>query len=154
MNNRGAFIALAIGVFLMLSTGAIIMYKQRGLRNNNPGNIKKSSIKWRGMSKVQDDNTFVKFDRMEDGINAMYKNLLAYKTKYGLDTVEKIINRWAPSSENNTTAYVNSVSKSLGINPTDKLTLDRYPTLISAIIKHENGVLLPSDVISRGVNLA
>lgn len=76
----------------------------RGLRNNNPGNIRHGNS-WKGeiMGK---DNAFETFEFVEWGIRAIYVTLNTYRTKYKCTTVEQIINRWAPPSENNTKNYV------------------------------------------------
>ena len=79
----------------------------RGIRNNNPGNIEKSkNNKWQGMAESQPDKRFITFTSPEWGIRAIARILINYKDKYDLDTVKKIISRWAPPSENNTGAYV------------------------------------------------
>ncbi len=128
----------------------------RGIRNNNPGNINKG-IGFQG--EIQgDDSRFATFETPEMGIRALAKNLITYDRKYGLNTPQAIINRWAPSNENNTNAYVNVVSKALGVNPTDKLNM-RDPAvmakLASAIIQHENGQNpYSAEQINAGVNMA
>jgi hypothetical protein len=70
------------------------------------------------------------------------KNLLAYHAK-GVDTVEQIIGRWAPASENPDLGdYVKTVAKKLGVDPREPLNLkDRkvLTSLATAIIEHENG---------------
>lgn len=114
----------------------------RGIRNNNPGNIRHGA-KWLGMAPVQDDPDFVKFLIPEYGIRAMTVILVNYKKRSGIDTVQKVINRWAPPNENDTKAYVNSVASSLGKNPDQKIDLEDMNVLeplILAIIQHENGV--------------
>jgi hypothetical protein len=71
----------------------------RSLRNNNPGNIEKSAVKWQGEVEGS-DSRFVTFATPEDGLRAMQQNLLTYQDKHGLNTVEGIIGRWAPAKEN------------------------------------------------------
>lgn len=119
--------------------------QSRGIRNNNPGNIERSKIKWNGMSKDQSsDSRFIVFEYPQDGIRSMARVLQKYQSKYKLDTIEKVINRWAPPSENNVTAYVNYVSKKSGISPKQKINLNDSNTLLlimSAMIEHENGYM-------------
>jgi hypothetical protein len=113
----------------------------RGLRNNNPGNIVLSDIPWLGKIAGEDER-FETFQTPEHGLRALSLNLLNYARKYGLQTIEDIIPRWAPASENNTSAYINSVSQKLGIDPTQPLNLedpDMLAKLSSAIVAHENG---------------
>ncbi|MDX7989419.1 structural protein, partial [Xenorhabdus sp. 12] len=55
--------------------------------------------------------------------------------------VAKMIDRWAPNNENNTSAYIKGVAQSLGVDPHQVLVVDK-PTLIAlakSIIRHENG---------------
>ena len=129
----------------------------RGIRNNNPGNIVKSSIRWEGQVDGQ-ESRFVSFATPQAGIAALGKNLLAYQSKHGLDTVEGIIGRWAPASENNTAAYVSRVAKEMGVAPNTKLNLRDQATLqglTAAIIRHENGGNpYGADVVAAGVSAA
>jgi hypothetical protein len=114
----------------------------RGIRNNNPGNIRHSPAKWQGMSLEQPDKAFVKFDEPFSGIRALAKLLLNYQRKHGLSTPREIINRWAPPKENNTNAYVNAVAHAQGVHPDTRLNLKDPITLkilVQSIILHENG---------------
>lgn len=118
--------------------GAIGM---RGIRNNNPGNIRHSSTKWQGQSATQTDSAFVQFVTPEYGIRALSKVLDTYSAKYGLNTVRGIINRYAPPSENITGAYVSAVAGALGVSPDQVIDVKGSKAkLVAAIIKHENGL--------------
>lgn len=67
--------------------------------------------------------------------------LLCNYHKGGYNSVSKIINRWAPTNENNTSAYINGVAKALSVDPHQVLDMNK-PTLIAlakSIIRHENG---------------
>jgi hypothetical protein len=114
----------------------------RGIRNNNPGNIRLSKTVWQGQKLVPEDPDFVAFSTPLYGLRALMKTLLTYHFKYGLDTVESIINRYAPPHENATDAYIFSVSRALKVRRTDKINLTLKPTLIAlaqAIVLRENG---------------
>lgn len=118
------------------------MSQKRGIRNNNPGNIKHSADKWVGMSPVQDDKMFVKFISPEYGIRALYKNLLTYRNKYGLNTIRGIIMRWAKKDVHGEVPYENYfafLEKRLGLDRNAVIPLEKYPQLIDGIIKFENG---------------
>ena len=135
------------------------MNKQtRGERNNNPGNIDRSNIKWQGMSTDQPDSRFITFGTPEDGIRALAKVLLTYYRKHGLDTVHGIVSRWAPSVENDTSSYVNYVADALGVTPDDQINVenpDMLVRLVKAIIHHENGRVIYSDAtIEDGIDRA
>ncbi|EAT13383.1 structural protein [Bermanella marisrubri] len=129
----------------------------RGVRNNNPGNIRSTvSDYWEGQ--IGTDGSFAIFESPEFGIRAMGRTLMNYDRLYGLNTVSEIISRWAPSNENNTEAYIDAVADELGVFtfwPLDLNDADRLTQLIKAIIKHENGIQPYSDdLIARGVRLA
>ena len=113
----------------------------RGIRNNNPGNIVRTGETWRGMSADQSaDSRFVVFDDPVWGLRALARVLRKYNAA-GLNTVQAIINRWAPPVENDTGAYVRSVAARLGVSPTQPLVLtdEIMAGLMSAITEHENG---------------
>ena len=112
--------------------------KTRGFRNNNPGNIKKGS-KWIGLSFLQSDKHFCKFQSIEYGIRAIFKILETYRRKHGINTMASMIYRWAPPSENNTVSYINIVKKRTNINPDELLSIIEYPKIVEAIIFMENG---------------
>lgn len=129
----------------------------RGLRNNNPGNIRKTGDKWRGLSATQTDKSFFQFTDAKYGIRAMGKLLKNYQTRYGLKSVNDIINRWAPPVENNTSSYVVHVADLLGVGINDNINLndtDVLIELVKGVIKHENGVNPYSDAtIADGIAL-
>lgn len=113
----------------------------RGLRNNNPGNIVRTKDQWRGMSADQSaDTRFVVFDAPVWGLRALARILRKYNAS-GLTTVQAMISKWAPPTENNTSAYANAVARELGVSPTQPLMLtdDTMARLMAAIVRHENG---------------
>uniref|UniRef100_UPI0040747586 Gp29 n=1 Tax=Escherichia phage TaxID=3102713 RepID=UPI0040747586 len=123
----------------------------RGIRNNNPGNIRVSKDQWEGMT--GDDGAFVTFDSPESGVRALGKNLLSYG-RQGYDSIEKIINRWAPPNENDTKAYIDSVVAATGIPATQSLDLSNQDTLSAlaqAISFHETGSRYDPEVYQKGV---
>jgi hypothetical protein len=128
---------------------------KRGIRNNNPGNIRLGSA-WQGMREEQTDGSFVQFVDPKYGIRAMARIIDNYK-KRGVKTISQIISTWAPSNENNTASYIDSVAKKTGwpsFYIPDKSRGDYLP-LIKAIIYHENGEQPYSDaVINEGIGLA
>lgn len=131
-----------------IETGTEIMQKlTRGERNNNPGNIVKSDIFWRGEI-AGDDKRFESFASPDEGIRAIGVIMQNYQRKYGLNTVRGLINRYAPPVENDTNSYVNAVAGSLGVSPDASLNLSDPAILlplVKAIIKHENGRVIYAD---------
>lgn len=131
----------------------------RGIRNNNPGNIRRGDH-WRGLvsESQRTDKAFCQFVSAEYGIRAMMIILNHYHTQHGLNTLDGIIHRWAPPEENNTQAYIDGVSTVTGIpahqhiDVTDGTTMLK---LVRAIIVHENGFQpYGADVLKRAEELA
>lgn len=129
----------------------------RGIRNNNPGNIRLSVSKWKGQRNFQFDPAFVEFVTPVMGLRALMRLMLTYHFKYGLDSVTALINRYAPPHENATDSYIHQVARRLGVRQFDKIDLRRSDVLITlarAITRHENGVPhqgYPSDWYAGGV---
>lgn len=130
----------------------------RGYKNNNPGNIRLNPlIQWDGEIDGN-DVAFVTFKSMPYGIRALMKLLLNYQ-KRGYNTISKILNRYAPPSENNTSNYIGIISSKMGI-PKDKiLDLNNSGTLIlltKSIISVEIGKdadLIPNSDYSLAILL-
>lgn len=138
MNTKAALIAaLVVGVFIMMKNKSGSSKKPRGIRNNNPLNIRISGDNWQGAN--GDDGEFVTFETPEKGIRAAARILKNYRDKYGLKSVGQIITRWAPPTENNTASYIKNVAKKVGISANEDLLDYEYQSLISAMIYHENG---------------
>ena len=94
----------------------------RGLRNNNPLNIRRSGDKWQGLKVLQEDKAFFQFSEMKWGWRAAFRLLChTYYGKYKLRTIRDIITRWAPPKENNTEAYIRRVTDRIGIGPDKEL---------------------------------
>lgn len=114
----------------------------RGLRNNNPFNLRKG-VAWLGRN--GDDGAFDIFTSMEYGIRAGLQN---FKTQHkkGYNTVSKLLNRWAPVSDgNNTKAYIDFVCKTVPISANEKINLADKTTLagiLYAMAQQENGIAI------------
>ena len=97
----------------------------RGIRNNNPGNLRKSSSAWQGKIANGTDPAFEQFQTFAYGTRAMIKLLKNYIGD-GYNTLDKIINRWAPAADNNNPgAYISSVAFNGGLIPTQVLTANK-----------------------------
>lgn len=112
----------------------------RGLRNNNPLNIRVGNH-WQGEIPVSErtdaqarETEFEVFRTMADGIRAGYKILHRYQHTYGLRTVAEIIGRWAPPSENATHTYASTVARAMGIGADTPISLDD-PVTACALIR-------------------
>ena len=118
----------------------------RGIRNNNPLNIRKGN-NWQGERPVQTDSQFEQFESMQYGIRAGFKILRNYMSGYNgrvkpLVTVHDIVSRWAPESENNTKAYIGNVCRMTGLHEFEKISFaerSKMVSLVDAMIRQECG---------------
>lgn len=132
----------------------------RGIRNNNPLNIRKGN-KWKGERPVQTDKAFEEFESMEYGIRAGFIILRKYVTGYfgicpKFNTIEKIIRRWAPPTENDTQKYIDFVAKDMGISPKLPMAFSckqKMVDLVYAMIFVECGQHISKNVISSAYDL-
>jgi hypothetical protein len=113
---------------------------------NNPGNIR-TNPDFKGF--VQADNGFSTFSSLYYGYRAISVLLNTYFNTYNLKTIKGIISRYAPGSENNTTAYINFVANQTGFGPDQILTESDLVTLIPAIVKMENGINITTDQVKK-----
>lgn len=114
----------------------------RGYRNNNPLNIRKSATNaWKGKVVPGTDPAFEQFISMAYGYRAGLYLLRKYISQ-GHNTIRKMINKWAPPTENNTSGYISHVAARSGIsadtiiNRTDQ---DKLCKIAYAMAWSENG---------------
>lgn len=165
------------------------MKQIRGIRNNNPGNIRRGSS-WKGLvpflvdpsnNQRYYDKQFCQFESIEYGVRALIILLRTYFYKHKLHTIEKIILRYAPLSENNSYSYINFVThycqmayeecynysssdvESTPVFPKSDSALCLFynpqtPTfvcccIIKAICQQECGYLLSDEILSSAIKL-
>lgn len=115
----------------------------RGLKNNNPGNIRINSDHFQGEIKPSQDKAFKQFETMAYGYRALLKMLQSYKKNRDCDTIRKMISRWAPENENNTKAYYTYVANKVGTSPDDVVDTGNKElmcNIAAAMSEIENGV--------------
>ncbi len=114
----------------------------QGIRLNNPLNIRENesvNFAWQGEHEQELSDSFEEFETPFYGIRAAARNLKTYRTKYQLDTVEGIIQKWAPPHENPTQKYIEFVANKAGVHAQSPLSAADYPHVIAAMIHFENG---------------
>jgi hypothetical protein len=122
------------------------MTAPRGIRNNNPGNIREpvgDKTAWVGERATNDDAEFEEFLTPEHGLRALAIVLRTYQQRHGLRTVRQLITRWAPPNENQTDVYVRFVAERVGVQPDEAVDLTDRKLMIPfmrAIVRKENGV--------------
>lgn len=128
----------------------------RGIRNNNPLNIRVGN-NWFGEVAKPTDTTFEQFTDMRFGVRAAFIILKRYINRYKLNTIEKIVERWAPSNENHTKAYIDIVSKRTGLPRNFEFEYSNVAVMsmiFQAMCFVENGQEIDYDVILEGYVLA
>lgn len=132
----------------------------RGIRNNNPLNIRKGN-NWKGERPHQTDKAFEEFETMQYGIRAGFIILRKYITGYfglcdKINTIEKIVRRWAPPSENATQKYIDFVANDMGISshlPISFQNKAKMVDLVYAMIFVECGQRIGKDVIGSAYDM-
>ena len=125
-----------------MTSAMTLIETPRGIRNNNPGNIRHSKVRWVGEAEDQPDPDFVTFSGPKYGIRAICKVLMSYQDDDGCRTIRQLIRRWAPPGENDTGAYVAAVSRACGLGPDEPANVQTSAVmtpLVETIIRQENG---------------
>lgn len=128
----------------------------RGIRNNNPLNIRIGNT-WLGERQNPQDASFEEFVSMEYGYRAAFCLLRRYIRRYRKNTIAMIISTWAPSSENNTQRYIDFVANAMNIASDTPIAYEDEVTmvrLVAAMQMMECGV--PADLakVKRGYQMA
>lgn len=128
----------------------------RGLRGNNPGNIRINKDLFNGEVRPSRDKSFKQFETMAYGYRAMFRILRNYYNNYKLDTIRKMIGRWAPPNENHTETYIQSVSSYAGIPADDRINIndrEQMIRIVAGMSKVENGIEADMSDVIAGWNL-
>lgn len=144
---------LAVAGILTIGAGTAVTLTTRGIRNNNPLNIRwDGRTQWLGMTGA-DSAGFVKFETMPYGFRAAARILNTYRNR-GVVTLSGIVNAWAPPNENDTAGYIQYVAGRVGkpagavIQPID------WPALLQAMARMETGHEFSLTEIAAGVAMA
>lgn len=126
----------------------------RGIKNNNPLNIRHNANHFRGETSGN-DKAFKTFVSMPYGYRAAFVILATYLSR-GRNTIAKIITHWAPPSENDTGSYIANVERWSGVPQDKELTYSDgadYIMIVSAMSYIENGINADISQIKAGFNL-
>lgn len=128
----------------------------RGLRNRNPGNIRRSETVYKGEVRPSRDPAFKQFETMAWGYRAIFVLLDTYRIRHGLRTMAEMIARWAPPTENRTGNYVRTVAKRTGIpadRPLDTRDRNTMVPVAAAMSFVENGTEADLREVEKGWEL-
>lgn len=148
-------LALGAVAAALAGGGGAVLIATRGERNNNPGNLIRTGIGWRG--EVPDDqktdDTFEQFTHPLWGLRALALDLLA-SVRRG-QTLAELIGEYAPVGTNDTAAYLANVSRWTGIAPTTRPTRADVRRLVDAVVLQENGRnRYPPELVDEAVSMA
>lgn len=129
--------SLGLNLVLLGAISAMLLSSiPRGVRNNNPGNIRKNpNFKWEGEI-GKDSKGFAQFSNPVYGFRAMAKLIKNYHANYDLHTIRDIIYRYAPPNENPSDNYVSFVSTAIKIDKNKKLSMEELDNILPKLIYH------------------
>jgi len=102
-------------------------------KNNNPGNLR--FVGQAGAT--QGEGGFAKFNTPEDGWLAL-QNQIRLDQSRGL-TLAQFVEKYAPSTENDTNLYIQQMSQWLGVDPNVPLASLDYEVVAEQVAKKESG---------------
>lgn len=145
--NPKSSIAQNSGISAMQGGGVIKAQNSLplGIRNFNPGNLRSSGDDWLGMT--DDEGDYLSFKSPEYGLRALARNLGTYQNKHGINTIDSLVDRYAPSGDNpedSRSNYKSALSDILGVGINEEFDIDaNLPNLMEGIIKFENENQMP-----------
>lgn len=110
-----------------------------GQRNNNWGNLR-TTDDFEG--KTGSNKSYDVYNTPEKGLRALARVLDTYSSKHDINTIDHLINRYAPASDNTGGSHENYktfIAQRLGVNPNDPIDVKgRRADIMDAIIRFEN----------------
>lgn len=119
----------------------------RGMRNNNPLNLRRTGINWKGEKKEVTDKDFEEFESLMWGLRAGLRNMRTIMSR-GNNTIGSLVSVWAPPSENQTSKYIDYVVRETGYSASQRLEFEKdtmYP-IVAAMCKMESNLTLNQDL--------
>ena len=104
------------------------------IRNNNPGNLR--FVGQEGAT--QGEGGFARFETPQAGLDAMRAQIELDTQTRGMNLTQ-FLNKYAPTSENKTSNYIDYVARKTGLDPTAPVPTSAIPQLQLAMIEMEGG---------------
>lgn len=118
----------------------------------NPFNLRdaidpktKKPYPWKGR-KGKTNLGFIIFSSNELGFRAGALNAIGHINR-GSNTIEKLINKLSPPNENNTSGYINVVSRRVGINESNQIEDKHLPLLFQGIVQMETSRIIDLETV-------
>lgn len=123
-----------------------------GFKQNNVGNLRGAGVAWQGKTGM--NRGFAVFADRLHGIRAIYVDL-QNKFSAKTNTIEKILNKYAPPAENDTLSYISFVEKHTGFNRSTILegNFATLRKLVKAICLKETGYPLSDNEANEAEKL-
>ena len=110
-----------------------------GQRNNNWGNLR-TTDDFEG--KTGSNKSYDVYNTPEKGLRALARVLDTYSSKHDINTIDQLINRYAPASDNTGGSHENYkkfLAQKLGVSPNEPIDVKgRRADIMDAIIRFEN----------------
>lgn len=139
MKQSDKYLLIGVLVLFLAFTPRVVSNREvRGIRNNNPGNIKiNPNNKWLGKipENRNTDGVFEQFENMDFGIRASLVLMKNYFNKKGLRTIKGVIYKWSTTDQQ---PYTDFVEQSTGIDQNKTLSVNQIPAIAEAIFHFEN----------------
>ena len=112
----------------------------RGIRNDNPGNIRWShAMTWEGEC-CTDDDGFIIFNTPADGLKALATLLTTYQVREHIHTITDLVARYAPAGVVAEDSYAGFISEVVGVGRSERIDIIALMTMIMrAMVWFENG---------------
>jgi hypothetical protein len=116
-----------------------------GIPRNNPGNLR-----YAGQTGATNEGGFASFPTLAAGIQAANRQLDLYAAR-GVNTIDAIVRKWAPSSENDTEGYIGRIVKATGKGAKEQLSAADRQRLLQAIFTNGEGNRVSLDTVGSSL---
>ncbi|MBR3663808.1 MAG: hypothetical protein IKN64_04035 [Desulfovibrio sp.] len=134
----------------MADVQVLVSSQVLAIKNRNPLNIKSiaNNEPWKGQIGTDSQGHAI-FSSFSYGLRAAALTLRAYDRKYGLNTLEGIINRFTEGDKIQIDKYILFLSVRLGVEPHQRISIKKHlPNLLRYMSRYECGITLPESLFT------